>query len=297
MSPIKHTRALLLLLTICAFMLAGCAAAAKTNLVPAAASSKLTVTVLDVGQGDAILVQTDGKNVLVDAGPRENSGKLVRSLKSHGVTRIDILIATHPHADHIGGMGAVLEAFGVGKVYDTGQLTAAKTYGNFLKTIKSKKIQLELLRAPSRIPIGREGAALEVIMPAEPFLQATRSDLNSNSAVMRLVYRNFSMLLAADATSEAEERMLAVCEAGKLKADVLKVPHHTSRHSNTVSWLETVKPEAAIATYARENDGRFPHRSTLKRLEKLGARYFNTADNGSVKVLTDGDKYEIRTEK
>jgi competence protein ComEC len=150
-------------------MLAGCAAAAKTNLVPAAASSKLTVTVLDVGQGDAILVQTDGKNVLVDAGPRENSGKLVRSLKSNGVTRIDILIATHPHADHIGGMGALLEAFGVGKVYDTGQLTAAKTYGNFLKTIKSKKIQLALLRAPSRIPIGREGAALEVIMPQSRF--------------------------------------------------------------------------------------------------------------------------------
>ena len=263
----------------------------------AAAQEKMVVTVLDVGQADALLLQTEGKNVLIDSGLSDNADKLVAELKKLGVKKLDILIATHPHADHIGGMNAVLKSFEIGKIYDSGQLTTSKMYQKYLKTVKDKKIPFALLRASDRIEIGSGGAVLEVLGPQEPLLQDTRSDLNANSIVMRLVYKKFTMMLAADATSETEKRILQSFDKDKIRSQVLKVAHHTSKYSNTDAWLEAVKPEAAIASYSKENEYGFPHQATLKRLSKVGAKYYNTADNGNVKVATDGVSYQIKTDK
>ena len=258
---------------------------------------KMVVTVLDVGQADAILLQTEGKNILVDAGLSDNAESLVAELKKLGVKKVDILVATHPHADHIGGMNAVLKNFEVGKIYDSGQVTTSKMYQKYLKTAKEKKIPFALLRASDRIEIGSDGAVLEVLGPQEPLLKDTRSDLNANSIVMRLVYKNFTMMLAADATSETETRILQAFAKDKVRSQVLKVAHHTSKYSNTDAWLEAVKPEVAIASYSKENEYGFPHQATLKRLSKVGAKYYNTADNGNVRVITDGENYQIKTDK
>ena len=295
----KMKKFLLLLIGLCfLIILTGCSSNSDKKVqgsgIP---QDKMTVTVLDVGQADSILLQTEGKNVLIDAGLSANADELVAMLKKFGVKKIDILIATHPHADHIGGMNAVLKNFEVGKVYDTGQLTASKTYQNFLKTVKAKKVPFSLLRASDRIDLDSDGAVLEVISPKEPFLQDTRSDINSNSAVMRLVYKNFTMMLAADATSETEKELLQAYPKEKLQAKVLKVAHHTSRYSNTDAWLAAVKPEVAIASYGKDNEYGFPHKTTLKRMAKVGAKYYNTADNGNVRVITDGENYQIKMDK
>lgn len=278
-------------------VLTGCA----SNSVKQAQSSaiprdNLTVTLLDVGQAESILLQKDGKNILIDAGLSENGDKLVASLKALGVKQIDILVATHPHADHIGGMNAILENFKIQKVYDTGQPTTSKMYQKFLRTIKEKQIAFALLRGPSEIEIS-DGVVLQVLSPQEPLLTNTRSDLNANSAVMRLVYQDFTMMLAGDATSETEERLLQLYPKEKLQAKVLKVAHHTSRYSNTSAWLSAVAPEAAIASYGSDNEYGFPNRTTLKRIAKVGAKYYNTVEGGNVQVSTDGKSYQIKTDK
>lgn len=261
------------------------------------AQEKMTVTVLDVGQADAILLQTEGKNILVDSGLSDSADKLVAELKKIGVKKVDVLIATHPHADHIGGMNAVLKNFEVGKIYDSGQVTTSKMYQKYLKTVKEKKIPFALLRASDRIEFGSDGAVLEVLGPQEPLLKDTRSDLNANSIVMRLVYKHFTMMLAADATSETEARILQAFAKDKVRSQILKVAHHTSKYSNTAAWLEAVNPEVASASYSKENEYGFPHQVTLKRLSKVGAKYYNTADNGNVKIITDGESYQIKTDK
>ena len=261
------------------------------------AQEKMTVTVLDVGQADAILLQTEGKNILVDSGLSDSADKLVAELKKIGVKKVDVLIATHPHADLIGGMNVVLKNFEVGKIYDSGQVTTSKMYQKYLKTVKEKKIPFALLRASDRIEFGSDGAVLEVLGPQEPLLKDTRSDVNANSIVMRLAYKKFTMMLAADATSETEARILQAFAKDKVRSQVLKVAHHTSKYSNTDAWLEAVKPEVAIASYSKENEYGFPHQVTLKRLSKVGAKYYNTADNGNVRVTTDGESYQIKTDK
>ena len=261
------------------------------------AQEKMTVTVIDVGQADAILLQTEGKNILVDSGLSDSADKLVAELRKLGVKKVDVLVATHPHADHIGGMNAVLKNFEVGKIYDSGQVTTSKMYQKYLKTVKEKKIPFALLRASDRIEFGSDGAVLEVLGPQEPLLKDTRSDLNANSIVMRLVYKHFTMMLAADATSETEARILQAFAKDKVRSQILKVAHHTSKYSNTAAWLEAVKPEVAIASYSKENEYGFPHQVTSKRLSKVGAKYYNTADNGNVKVITDGESYQIKTDK
>lgn len=261
------------------------------------AQEKMTVTVIDVGQADAILLQTEGKNILVDSGLSDSADKLVAELRKLGVKKVDVLVATHPHADHIGGMNAVLKNFEVGKIYDSGQVTTSKMYQKYLKTVKEKKIPFALLRASDRIEFGSDGAVLEVLGPQEPLLKDTRSDLNANSIVMRLVYKHFTMMLAADATSETEARILQAFAKDKVRSQILKVAHHTSKYSNTAAWLEAVKPEVAIASYSKENEYGFPHQVTLKRLSKVGAKYYNTADNGNVKIITDGESYQIKTDK
>ena len=292
-------KTLLLVASIClCLLLVGCGSKVdnKAQGKPVA-QEKMVVTVLDVGQADAILLQTEGKNILVDAGLSDNAESLVAELKKLGVKKVDILVATHPHADHIGGMNAVLKNFEVGKIYDSGQVTTSKMYQKYLKTAKEEKIPFALLRASDRIEICSDGAVLEVLGPQEPLLKDTRSDLNANSIVMRLVYKNFTMMLAADATSETETRILQAFAKDKVRSQVLKVAHHTSKYSNTDAWLEAVKPEVAIASYSKENEYGFPHQATLKRLSKVGAKYYNTADNGNVRVITDGENYQIKTDK
>ena len=292
-------KTLLLLVSLClCLLLVGCGNKTDNKVQgKTVAQEKMVVTVLDVGQADAILLQTEGKNILVDSGLSDNADKLVAELKKLGVKKVDILVATHPHADHIGGMNAVLKNFEVGKIYDSGQVTTSKMYQKYLKTVKEKKIPFALLRASDRIEFGSDGAVLEVLGPQEPLLKDTRSDVNANSIVMRLAYKKFTMMLAADATSETEARILQVFAKDKVHSQVLKVAHHTSKYSNTDAWLEAVKPEVAIASYSKENEYGFPHQVTLKRLSKVGAKYYNTADNGNVRVTTDGESYQIKTDK
>lgn len=283
-------------MTAALFLFTGCKTAANDQKTVAPINNGLVVTVLDVGQGDAILIQSGGKTALIDAGIIAAGKELVKDLRGLEVKKIDHLFATHPHIDHIGGMKSILNTFKIGAAYDNNYTeTDSKTYKYFLQTIADKHIKHKVLRAGDEIEVG--SAKLKVLWPTDKFIKDTPDDVNANGLVMMLTYGEFRMLLAGDANMGTEEAMLKLYTKRDLRADVLKVAHHTSKTSSTQKWLSYVKPKDAIASYAKENKYGFPTKPTLNRIKNIGANYYNTADGGNVIVISDGKTYQIVTEK
>ena len=170
------------------------------------ASENLTVHFIDVGQGDSELLQFNGKNVLIDAGDQD-SGQTVESyLRSHGVTSLDLVVATHPHSDHIGGLLTVLNDFPVGQVLDSGQVHTTQTYENFLTLVDQKNIPFAVAERGQTIDLD-PAIKIEVLSPPEPLFAV--DDLNQNSIVLKVSCNKVSFLFMGDANCEAEESIIA----------------------------------------------------------------------------------------
>ncbi|WP_371380535.1 ComEC/Rec2 family competence protein [Sporomusa aerivorans] len=297
MYQIRKGSWLLVVMTIFSlFLITGCSNAGN-NKAPAAAvaGAPLTVKVLDVGQGDSILIRTGEQVVLVDTGDVPAREKLVSMLKSQGISTIDKLIITHPHADHLGGAIAVLDNFAVKQIYDSGQKTTTNLYKQYLTQIQKKKIPFTVVEVGTTIDLGQE-VVLKVLAPEKPFFSGTDSDLNNNSIVAKLVYRSFSLLLTGDAEEESEQRMLKRDAAG-LKSTLLKSGHHGSRTSSTIPFLQAVKPEAALISLGADNEYHHPHPSTLKKYNERKIKVYRTDTDGTLTVTTDGSTYNITKER
>jgi len=287
----------LMMIGITILIVTGCG---KENGTPASLStqqnqnnSSLTVKVLDIGQGDAILIRAAGQTVLVDTGDIGTRDKLVEYIRKEGITTIDKVIITHPHADHLGGMPGILENFKVNQIYDSGQTTTTALYRKYLSLVQKKGIPFKVLTAGTEIEIAND-IKLKFFAPEKPFI--TESELNNNSIVAKLIYRNFSMLLTGDAEKESEERMVKTYRT-ELKSSVLKVGHHGSNTSSSVAFLKAVAPEAAIISLGANNDYHHPHPATLKRYEEAKVKVYRTDINGTVTINSDGKTYTITKEK
>ncbi|WP_425060258.1 hypothetical protein SCACP_09300 [Sporomusa carbonis] len=267
----------------------------KTPVVAANAGAPLTVKVFDVGQGDSILIRTKEQVALIDTGDVPAIDKLVSMLKSQGITTIDKLIITHPHADHIGGAAAVFDNFTVKEVYDSGQKTTTNVYKQYLTQIQKRKIPFTVVTAGMTIDLGGE-AVLKVLAPEQPFISGTESDLNNNSIVAKLVYHSFSLLLTGDAEQEAEDRMLKK-DAAILKSTLLKSGHHGSRTSSSLPFLQAVSPEAALISVGVNNDYHHPHPSTLKKYKDKKITVYRTDTDGTLTVTSDGKTYAVTKER
>lgn len=237
---------------------------------------------LDVGQGDAIFLELpDGRVMLIDAGPNEAGTKVVSYLREHGVKRIDFLIATHPHADHIGGMDAVIRSFDIGAVYMPRVATGTKTFEEVLLALKEKGLKAKEAKSGVSVPVG-EGLTAEFIAPRGSGYE----DLNNWSSVLRVCYGDVALLFAGDAEADSEMEML---EAGvPLRADLLKVAHHGSSSSTTPRFLQAVRPKYAVISVGAGNDYGHPHKETLKNLEKAGVQVYRTDRCGTVVFRSDG---------
>lgn len=262
-----------------------------------AGTGQLTVKVLDVGQGDAILIRTQEQVALIDTGDVPARDKLVSMLKSQGISTIDKLIITHPHADHIGGAAVVFENFTVKQVYDSGQKTTTNVYRQYLTQIQKKKIPFTVVTAGETINLGGN-AVLKILAPEQPFISGPGSepDLNNNSIVARLVYGNFSMMLTGDAEQEAEERILKNGPAA-LASTLLKSGHHGSKTSSSIPFLQAVNPEAALISLGANNDYHHPHPSTLKKYNERKIKVYRTDLEGTLTVTSDGKTYAIMKER
>jgi competence protein ComEC len=250
------------------------------------ANGTLTVHFIDVGQGDAILIQSpDGKNMLIDGGEK-NSG-VVAYLQSQGVVKLDVVAATHPHSDHIGGLPEVLKAFPVDTVVTNGQEHTTKTYEDFLDAIIAAQAEYVEVMAGDEIGLGM--LSLQVLGPV-----TLTDSLNDGSLVLRLLYGEVAFLFTGDAEAKAESMILG---AGRpVKANILKVGHHASNTSTTAAFLQAVQPDVAVYSSGVGNRYGHPHAQTIARLSAV-AEVYGTDQHGTVVVTTDGVTYEVMAQK
>lgn len=264
------------------------------------AAGDLTVTFIDVGQGDSMLIESpSGRKVLIDGGGRqENSSStaitkedptgrsiVVPFLRKKGINELDLLILTHPHDDHVGGLPYVLEKIKVDRVLDSGQAQTSRGYTHFLQLIESKRIPYKIGRAGQIIDLG-DGVRGYVLHPSEPLITGTDSDLNNNSIVVKLDYGRTSFLFMGDTEFEGEDRILSLGHS--IRSDVLKVGHHGSRTSTSINFLEAVRPEYAVISVGARNKFGHPNLETLRRLGDYGVKVFRTDLNGAVIFRSDG---------
>lgn len=282
---------ILMIIAAFLFVVTGCSKESKNSVE--GANSGLVVKVLDIGQGDAILIKAAGQTVLVDSGDVAAKDKLVTYIKNEGITTIDKVIITHPHADHLGGMPAVLENFKVGQIYDSGQTATTALYRQYLSLVKKKNIPFTVLTAGTEVVIAND-LKIKIYAPEKPFI--TESEINNNSVVAKLIYHNFSMLLPGDAEKESEERMLKTY-GSELKSNILKAGHHGSNTSSSMAFLKAVAPEAAIISVGANNDYHHPHPSTMKKYAEAKLKVYRTDTDGTITITSDGKTYNIKKEK
>ncbi|HZG70379.1 MAG TPA: S-layer homology domain-containing protein [Chondromyces sp.] len=241
---------------------------------------------IDVGQGDAILIQTpNGKTILVDGGKRSAGEKVVAYLKKAGVSSIDVLVATHPDADHIGGLIDVLEQIPVKKVLDSGKAHTTETYYEFLSLIDSKNI-------PFEVPKTGQALAIDPSLKVEVLNSGNRnsSDNNENSIVLKATYGGVSFLLTGDAGVDIEDEMMSKFD---LKSTILKAGHHGAKTSTSQAFVNEVKPEVAILSYGKDNSYGHPTSEVVSRLKAAGSKLYSTAESGDIVVRTDGKIYTV----
>ena len=262
----------------------------------------LIMTFIDVGHGDSILLEFPrGKRMLIDGGglyeDRFDIGKNVIApfLWKKKIRRIDILVLTHPDPDHFKGLKFIASQFSIGQFWDNGHKGDSESYRQLEETLSSKKIErLSLNEGSSSQMIN----GVEITFLNPPVLNSIQRkgsslwDLNNSSLVMKLQFKNVSVLFPGDIGKEAEERMLR--KAYLLRADILKIPHHGSSSSSSPLFLQRVKPSYAILSVGERNIGRLPHPEVIKRYYQLGSRIFRTDKHGAITVTTDGEKIEVK---
>lgn len=278
---------LLLLLSLCACSLP--VSLPDGNLVPekaAADGGAMQVTFLDVGQGDCeLIVLPDGKTILIDAGESKSADDIISFLEGQGISRLDYVIATHPHADHIGGMQEVIEAFDVGEIYMPRVEHDTKTYENLLLAVQEKGLRVHT--AKDGVSLMEEGGvSAQFVAPCADRYK----DLNNYSAVLRLTYGDVSFLFMGDAEQESEEQITA-----EVSADIIKLGHHGSSTSSSQAFLEAVSPAVAVISCGAGNSYGHPHEETLRTLDLLGIETYRTDQDSTVTVTTDGTTYQIET--
>lgn len=263
----------------------------------------LTVYYIDVGQGDCSLIRYNGINILTDAGEKEYGGTVVSFLQDHGVEKLDYVIATHPHSDHIGGMAEVIGSFDIGKVIApkvSEELTPTSgSYERFLKALSKKGLKLTAAKPGTVYSLASEktnesddnadNTAIEILAP----LSSDYEDLNNFSVVFKLTHGKTAFLFTGDAEKESENDILA--SGADISADVLKVGHHGSSSSTKKDFLNAVLPSYAVIQCGKDNSYNHPNEKTVERLEKMSVKIFRNDNDGTVTVYSDGS--EIRAVK
>jgi competence protein ComEC len=255
----------------------------------AANNGDLRVYFLDVGQGDSSLILFRDTVILIDAGEIGQGSRVVEDLRSLGVHRIDLLVATHPHSDHIGGMQDVLAAFPVGEVLDSGMPSTSALYEHLLETIDRKNIPFTVAEQGRTIDLDPE-LQLLVLSPPKGRIG---EDVNANAIILRLNYGNISFLFTGDAGNAAESPLMKT--GYPLQSTVLKAAHHGSADASSREFIARVRPELAVISVGKDNPYGHPHRETLDTLSALVPSLYRTDRDGTILIRSDGISYSVAT--
>lgn len=271
-------------LLIVVFSLTGCTNSKTTdNSKYADNQNTIKVSYIDVGQGDSALIQVNGKNLLIDAGPNESTDKLMSYLSKQNIKKLDFVVTTHPHEDHIGGMSSVIKKYDIGEFYAPKKLTNTKTFENMVNTLKSKNIKINTAVAGVNLDLGKN-VKCEMVAPNG----TNYENLNNYSAVIKITYGNSKFLFMGDAEKLSEKEILN--KNYDISCDVLKLGHHGSSSSSSKAFLDKASPKMAIVSCGKNNDYGHPHRETVDEMKKRNIQVYRTDIDGSIVLISDGKK-------
>ena len=257
----------------------------ETQTTTSSSGSEMRVHFMNVGQGDSILIESsNGKAMLVDGGIKGEGDNVVAYIREQDVSELDYVVATHPDADHIGGLIAVLDSVPIKNVIDSGKVHTSQTYEQMITLIGDKDIPYIVPTIGQQITLD-DGLDITVLNADE-----RASDNNEASIVWKLSYGDVSFLLTGDAGIEMEEQMMA---RQNVQATILKAGHHGSNTSSSPAFIEAVSPEVTILSYGQDNKYGHPHVDVIESLQAVGSKIYGTAEEGHIVVTTDGKSYSV----
>lgn len=242
---------------------------------------QLIVDYIDVGQADSILLRTEDKAMLIDAGNNEDGEDVVKYIKDKGIDTLEYVIGTHPHEDHIGGLDNVINELNIGTIYMPEITTNTKTYENVLTAIENKELSINIPKKGNKFYLGK--AECEIM--TDSILD--KNNLNLASIITKVTFGNTTFLFTGDAETENEETI------NWPKIDVLKVGHHGSNTSTSQQFLNQIQPKIAVISVGKDNDYGHPNEETLEKLENVGAEIYRTDESGTIEIISNGNELSV----
>lgn len=248
--------------------------------------NQIEVDFLNVGQGDSILIKTPfGQNIIIDGGPDRIVMRELSKVLPWWENKIDLMILTHPHADHVTGLNYLFDKYFVDKVLYTGVSHTAPSYLDWLKASRDKNAEMLITDKKQKINLGPE-CFLEILYPTENLLNKKVSDLNDSSMIIRLVYADVKFLFMGDAGMEIEKKLLE--NEIDLRAQVLKVSHHGSAEASSAEFLKEVNPQFSVIQVGIDNEFGHPQARALNRIKRAGSKIYRNDADGLIKIFSDG---------
>jgi len=249
-------------------------------------SDSAEIYFLDVGQGDAELIQKGDFQILIDGGPSDAVLSELGKVMPLSDRKIDIIILTHPHADHLAGINLILERYGVGVIYSSGVLNTTNGYLEFLNKIKKKNVSFKVPKAYDKI-IPFANSELDFLWPGDKYLKQNLSNLNNSSLVTKFCFFSHCALFTGDIEIDEQASMFEYYTQKNLislfEAELLKIPHHGSRNGTNEKLLKTVVPKYAVIEVGADNKYSHPHTETVSILKKLTIQTLRTDQGGTIK--------------
>lgn len=245
----------------------------------------MKVHFINVGQGDSILIQTpEQKNILIDGGPPAASKKVRNYLKKYNVHELDLLIATHPDIDHIGGLLPIIKQFPIKEIWDSGKFYYTRTYQRYFRSIKDKNIPVHIVKL-NTVKALADNSSL-IVLNANSILKTN----NQSSLAIQLTINKINFLFMSDVEKKQE---LKIMQRTDVDAEIIKVAHHGSDTSSSFAFLQAVDPEIAVLSYGKDNTYGHPVETTVDNLLAVGATIYSTAKAGDIVITTNGEDYTI----
>lgn len=248
----------------------------------------LKVHYLDVGQGDSIFIELpNNETMLIDAAESYQSENIINYLKNLNYQKIDYVIGTHPHTDHIGGLKDIINTFEIGKIYMPKVVSTTKTYESLLMTIKDKNLKINTAKAGTSI-IDIDTLKINILAPNN----STYTELNNYSVVTKITYGSTKFLFMGDAEKLSENEIKE-----NVTADVIKIGHHGSNTSSSIDFIKKVNAKYGIISVGLNNKYNLPKEETITNWENSGTKIYLTSTNGNITAISDGTNIKIESEK
>lgn len=280
----KKLSILTIILCLASLLLVGCNSSDKSL---GQTAGEMKVHFINVGQGDSILIQVNNKNMLIDAGPGKNRDDILNYLDNLNLNKIDYVVATHPHEDHIGNLDDVIKKYDIGEFYAPKVTNTTKAFEKMVSALQRKKLKINTIKAGTdSINLG-EGTRVSVFSPLkDEYKKGKEDDFNNYSPIIKVEYGKNSFLFTGDAEAGVEREVLA--KGYDVSADVLKFGHHGSSTSTSKEFFKAVNPSIGVIQLGADNSYGHPHKETLQLIKDNRLTVYRNDIDGDIVLISDG---------